>query len=110
MHRVLTLSHRGRVEVELYAKAAMEYKGVRRSSVNLEIARLDSGRIHWIAQVNCKGSRRIANNQAAARRIGGGHRKPYQIPVGEGILLRLAVDSHAPIRPRSDMLNAYCRA
>ena len=49
--------------------------------LNSEIARLDAARIHRITQVDCKGSRRSANDQAAASRISGGHGKTNQIPV-----------------------------
>ena len=71
---------------------------VRRGSVNREIARLNSGRIHRIAQVDSELSRRSAYH-AAASRVSGGHGKTNQIPVGKGILLGLAADGHAPVHP-----------
>src|SRR5437868_733015 len=99
MHRLLALVyHRGAVEGEGYGLVTIaEHVRVRRSSINREITRLDGVWVHRIAKVDNEVSR-LSRYHATASRISGGDRKTNQIPVGEGILLRLAVDGYSPIR------------
>src|SRR5882757_10901736 len=108
MHRLLALvDHRRCVEEEEDRRTAiLVTKVVRRGSVHGEIAGLDTCRIHRVANVDFEVSR-LGVHHAAASRVSGGDSKTNQIPVGKGILLRLAVDGYSPVRPRSDMLGGY---
>ena len=100
MHRVGALYHRRRVEVEFYRLVTVgNGKAVRRGSVHSEIGGVNSVGNHRIAQVHNEGSRRGARKQAAASRISVRHSETHQLPVCEGILLGLAANGYAPVRP-----------
>ena len=108
MHRLLALVLYGRgIEVEGYGEITIgDDVIVRRDSINSEIARLNAARIHRIAKVDNE-VRRLSVYYATASRVSGSDGKANQIPVCEGILLRLAVDGYSPVRPRSDMFGGY---
>ena len=100
VHRVGAGHHRGGIEAEGNAEVISSRCGrVRRSSVHREITRIDCARIDRVRQVNRERSRRSASDQAAAGRVGGGHGKANQLPVGKGILLGLGVNRYAPVHP-----------
>src|SRR5207244_9817289 len=101
MHRVKACYDRRGSVVEGYRRIAIAEgrRQVRRSSVNSEIARLNSACIDRIAQVDYEVNRRSARNNAIAGRVRGGHGKTNQLSICEGILLRCAVDRYSPVRP-----------
>src|SRR6266853_6960888 len=105
MHRLHALRRNGRcVEGEGDGQIPVaEGVRVRWNSIHSEIAWLDTALVDRVAQIDVE-LRRLSVDDAVAGRIGGGHGKTYQLPVGEGVLLRSAADGHAPVGPRSDML------
>ena len=72
--------------------------GVRWRSVHCEIGGLDSGWVRGIAQVDDE-VHRLGVDHTVASRVSGGHGKTDELSVGEGILLGLAADGHAPVIP-----------
>ena len=97
------------MEGDRHVAVAEGGREVRRSSVHREIARLHSGGIHGIAQVNNK-VHWLGVDDAVAGGSGAGHGKTHQLSVGKSVLLRGAVDDHAPVRPCSQVLGQYRRA
>src|SRR5262245_57053412 len=77
------------------------YKRVRRSSVYHQIARLDSGCIHGIRQVDNEVNWPSTDN-AVAGWVTRGNRKTQRHKVDEDVLLRAAAGDHPPIGPAAD--------
>ena len=71
MHGVLALYHRRGIEMEGYAEAT-DAVAVRRGSINREVARLDTGRLHWSADADNKISH-LGKNSAVTGRLGTDH-------------------------------------
>ena len=100
MHRLLALvCYRRVVEVEGHRCLPFEYS--RRCPLEFrsrEIARMKGIRIHRNAQVDSEVSR-LSKHHTVTGRVSGSHRQSRQLPIGEGILLGLAVDRHPPVHP-----------
>ena len=73
IHEVWPLYHRRGIEVEGYGDATTtDGIVIRRGSINPEVARLDSGRIHWSAHVDNKISQ-LGEHSAVTGRLGTDH-------------------------------------
>jgi len=70
-HEVHALSHRRGIEMERYSTTADDV-AVRRDPINGEVARLNSGRIHWSAHVDNKISQ-LRKDSAVTGRLGTDH-------------------------------------
>src|SRR6266436_4748019 len=100
MHRLHALRRNGRcVESEGDGQITIaEGVRVRCNSIHSEIAWLDAALVDRVAQIDVE-LRRLSVDDAVAGRVGGGHGKAYQLPVGEGVLLRTTSNGYAPVRP-----------
>src|SRR5439155_4361481 len=98
MHRLHALRRNRRCgEGEGYGLITVaEGVRVRCNSIHSEIGWLDTALVDRVAQIDVE-LRRLSIDDAVASRVGGGHGKTYQLPVGEDILLGRVVDSHAPV-------------
>src|SRR5438445_5119341 len=105
MHRLHALRRNRRcIEGEGYGQITVaEGVRVRCNSIHSEIGWLDTALVHRVAQVDDE-LRRLSVDDAIAGRVGSGHGKTYQLPVGEGIQLRIAADGYAPDGKRNAML------
>src|SRR5438105_15609786 len=105
MHRLHALHrNRRRVEGEGYGLISVaEGVRVRCNSIHSEIAWLDTALVDRVAQIDVE-LRRLSVDDAVAGRVGGGHGKTYQLPVGEGVLLGGAADGNASVVPCSHLL------
>ncbi len=73
IHEVQALSHRRSSELEGYGQpTTTDHVAVRRDPINPEVARLDSGRIHWSAHVDNKISQ-LGKDSAVTGRLGTDH-------------------------------------
>lgn len=72
IHRVLPRYYRRGIEVESYIRSTTTEDAVRRDSINREVARLETGRIHWSAHENDK-IRQLSKDSAVTGRLGRHH-------------------------------------
>src|SRR6266545_3497077 len=77
-------------------------------SVHAEIAGIESIRIHWVGHIDREVSRLSEYHAVTCWVSAGNHQEhPDWLLVEEGILLRLAIDAHAPIHPCMQVLSEH---